>query len=179
VNENPEASATKCEAGAGEFIGPIIYGTDGSGAENLIVKVGGARRTEQPSDSIESVDVHGNRRTPRNLYMNGPEIFGFTLEAVPKAVAQLLARAQMRIEDVDLFIFHQANRHMLEHLRKILEIPSERFYICMKHCGNTVSSTIPIALKHALEEGRLRPQQHAMLVGFGVGYSWAAAFIRV
>lgn len=110
--------------------------------------------------------------------MNGAEIFTFTLSAVPRSVNELLSRAQMTLDDVDLFIFHQANKYMLEHLRKRLKIPAEKFYISMAHCGNTVSSTIPIALKHAAEEGRLAEGSRAMLVGFGVGYSWGAAMVR-
>jgi 3-oxoacyl-[acyl-carrier-protein] synthase-3 len=110
--------------------------------------------------------------------MNGPEIFAFTLQAVPKVVRELLTRAGKSLEDVDLFVFHQANQYMLEHLRKKLKIPTERFYVGMRHCGNTVSCTIPIALKQAADEGRLHTGQLAMLVGFGVGYSWGATLLR-
>ena len=110
--------------------------------------------------------------------MNGPAIFSFTLKAVPKVVTQLLMRAGKRIEDIDLFVFHQASRYMLEHLRSKLAIPESKFYVCLKHCGNTVSSTIPIALKSAEQECRLKPGYQLMLVGFGVGYSWGAALVR-
>jgi 3-oxoacyl-[acyl-carrier-protein] synthase-3 len=75
---------------------------------------------------------------------------------------------------VDLFVFHQANRYMLDHLRKRMAIPPEKFIVAMQSCGNTVSSTIPIALKHAqIGQGSL-----LMLVGFGVGYSWGATLWR-
>jgi len=67
---------------------------------------------------------------------------------------------------------------MLEHLRKRLRIPAEKFLVSMSHCGNTVSSTIPIALKHAAQEGKLPHGSLVMLVGFGVGYSWAATLLR-
>ena len=82
------------------------------------------------------------------------------------------------MDDIDLFIFHQANHYMLEHLRKRIDIPEEKFFVKMSHCGNTVSSTIPIALKHAACEGRLKPGSIVMLVGFGVGYSWGATLLR-
>jgi 3-oxoacyl-[acyl-carrier-protein] synthase-3 len=110
--------------------------------------------------------------------MNGPEIFAFTLRVVPKVVHELLARAGKGLGDIDLFVFHQANQYMLEHLRKKLKIPAEKFFLGMRHCGNTVSCTIPIALKQAAQEGRIQPGHLVMLVGFGVGYSWGATLIR-
>ena len=67
---------------------------------------------------------------------------------------------------------------MLEHLRKSMKIPAEKFQVSMSHCGNTVSSTIPIALKHAQAEGRIQPGSLVMLVGFGVGYSWGATLVH-
>jgi 3-oxoacyl-[acyl-carrier-protein] synthase-3 len=88
-----------------------------------------------------------------------------------------LRKADIGLEDVDLFVFHQANRYMLEHLRKRMKIPPEKFQLCLEHCGNTVSSTIPIALKHADLDGRLGKGARVMVVGFGVGYSWGAAML--
>jgi 3-oxoacyl-[acyl-carrier-protein] synthase-3 len=75
-------------------------------------------------------------------------------------------------------VFHQANEYILEHLRKRLKIPKEKFLVAMRHCGNTVSSTIAIALKEAWQEGLLKPGRLIMLVGFGVGYSWSATLVR-
>ena len=110
--------------------------------------------------------------------MDGAEVFNFTLTAVPASVNALLEKAKLSLDDIDLFVFHQANRYMLEHLRKRIKIPAEKFQVSMAHCGNTVSSTIPIALKHALNEGRLKEGSTLMLVGFGVGYSWGATLLR-
>ncbi|MCA9024839.1 MAG: ketoacyl-ACP synthase III [Planctomycetaceae bacterium] len=155
----------------GPGIGPMVYGTDGSGAQNLIVKQSGLR-IFQPDDETELTDDRGR------LFMNGPQIFTFTLKAVPDLVSQLLDRSGRTLDDVDLFVFHQANQYMLDHLRKKIGIPEDRFVSAMKHSGNTVSSTIPIALKHAQLDGRLRANDTVMLVGFGVGYSWGATFIR-
>jgi 3-oxoacyl-[acyl-carrier-protein] synthase-3 len=144
------------------WIGPFVFGTDGRGAENLIVRHGGMRERESLG----------------HLHMNGPEIFTFTLRAVPKAVNDLLARAEKMLDDVDLFVFHQANRYMLEHLRDKLSIPHEKFVLHLSHCGNTVSSTIPIALKEAQTQGQLHRDRLVMVVGFGVGYSWGATLLR-
>lgn len=156
-------------------IGPFVYGTDGSGGENLIVRRGAFR---------EAAD-HGTPETgeaaaadePR-LFMDGPEIFVFTLTAVPDLVDRFLKHAGMTMEDIDRFVFHQANGHMLEHLRNKMEIPKEKFVVEMSDCGNTVSSTIPIALKRASESGQIAPGQNILLVGFGVGYSWGATLVR-
>jgi 3-oxoacyl-[acyl-carrier-protein] synthase-3 len=97
---------------------------------------------------------------------------------VPEAVHQLLEQAGVERDAVDLFVFHQANGFMLEHLRKKIQIPAEKFVLAMEHVGNTVSSSIPIALQCAEQRGQLKPGALVMLVGFGVGYSWAATLIR-
>jgi 3-oxoacyl-[acyl-carrier-protein] synthase-3 len=165
-------------AGPEELIGPFVYGTDGCGAQNLIVRMGGLRHTVLSRRDEAMVECGSPVPTDANLYMNGPEIFNFTLRVVPKAVAEELSRAGKKLEDIDLFVFHQANQYMLEHLRKKLKIRSERFFIGMRHCGNTVSCTIPIALKQAADVGRLRRGDLVMLVGFGVGYSWGATLLR-
>ncbi len=160
------------------LLGPFIYGTDGAGGQNLIVRAGGLRSPRSEATAHEEEDEQGNIRSTDNLFMNGPEIFTFTLSVVPDTVRRLLARAEVTFEQIDLFVFHQANRFMLEHLRKGLAIPQEKFLIAMSDCGNTVSSTIPIALKHAAASGKLQQGSLVMLVGFGVGYSWGATLLR-
>jgi 3-oxoacyl-[acyl-carrier-protein] synthase-3 len=174
------ASATLLEAvdAPEPWIGPFVYGTDGSGGPNLIVPAGGLRRARSADTATAAPDEMGNTRSEDNLFMNGGEIFTFTLDAVPNSVQALLAKAGLDAEDIDLYVFHQANRYMLEHLRKRIGIPAEKFQVTLSHCGNTVSSTIPIALKHAILEARLRKGALVMLVGFGVGYSWGATLLR-
>jgi 3-oxoacyl-[acyl-carrier-protein] synthase III len=172
------ATLVRGVAGSDDFIGPFVYGTDGGGASNLIVPTGGMRQRVVPAQEEATVDSDGNLRSEANLYMNGPEIFAFTLRAVPKVVQELLARTSKDLGDIDLFVFHQANQYMLDHLRKKLKIPADRFFVGMRHCGNTVSCTIPIALKQAVEEARIQPGHLVMLVGFGVGYSWGATLVR-
>jgi 3-oxoacyl-[acyl-carrier-protein] synthase-3 len=164
------------ETSPGGAIGPIVYGTDGSGAENLIVPAGGMRARYE-KDSPEVTDENGSRRTQNNLYMNGPEVLNFTLRAIPVSIDKLLEKAACALSDIDLFVFHQANRFMLDYLRKKLRIPEEKFCISLQDCGNTVSSSIPIAFHHALAEGRVHTGDRIMMVGFGVGYSWAGALV--
>jgi len=158
-------------------IGPFVFGTDGSGAKNLIVPTGAARQPRTVESGIAVADESGNWRSQDDLYMNGAEIFAFTMREVPKCAQELLTRAGMTAGDVDLFVFHQANRFMLEHLRKKMRIPEEKFLLAFSECGNTVSSTIPIALSEAQKQGRIKPGSVVALVGFGVGYSWGAAMI--
>lgn len=148
-----------------------VYGTDGSGADHLIVRGGGSRKTSGAPNTSNAVGE------PQSLWMNGPEIFHFTLQVIPACVRSLLEKAGMEISDVDLFVFHQANKYMLDHLRKKLDIPNEKFYVSLASCGNTVSSTIPIALENARQEGRIKQGSKVMLVGFGVGLSWGATVL--
>ncbi len=161
-----------------EAIGPFVLGTDGRGACQLIVPVGGLRHRPNSETGVATEAEGGNWRSEQNLYMNGPEIFNFTLSAVPPVVEQLLRKANGG-PAVDYFVFHQANRFMLERLRNKLKIAPDKFCIDMEDCGNTVSSTIPLALERARQGGKITSGQRIMLVGFGVGYSWAAAMIRV
>ncbi len=178
------AAATLVQAVAADasytdpWLGPFVFGTDGSGAQHLIVPTGGMRDRHSTDPQKAQIDNFGNTRSPDNLYMNGAEIFTFTLRIVPQTVQRLLSQTGKRLEDIDLFVFHQANQYVLEHLRQKLNIPPEKFYIALRHTGNTISATIPIALKHALAAGRLQPGHQVMLVGFGVGYSWGATLLR-
>lgn len=159
----------------GRWIGPFVYGTDGGGMSTFILRRGGTRLpVAPPPRGGEQAAV----KDPNALHMDGPEIVSFTLTAVPNSVHALLERAQLPLESIDLFAFHQANQYMLEHLRKKLNIPSEKFLYAMDDCGNTTSSSIPIALRRASAQGIVHPGDLLMLVGFGVGYSWAAALMR-
>jgi 3-oxoacyl-[acyl-carrier-protein] synthase III len=172
------ATLVQAQETADTNIGPFIYGTDGGGGNNLIVPTGGMRRKRTEVSAQVFEDENNNMRSQDNLYMNGSEIFTFTLNTVPKSFKNILEKSGKNIDDIDLFIFHQASKFMLEHLRKKIKIPEEKFYMSFANYGNTVSSTIPIALRDALTEGKLRSGALVMLVGFGVGYSWGATLVR-
>lgn len=160
------------------WIGPFEYGTDGRGAQNLVVGAGGMRERATVVASADSSadDLESSRSS--FLYMNGTEIFTFTGEVVPTAARNLLEQGRTSMDEVDLFVFHQANIYMLDHLRRKLRIPSEKMVVAMEHSGNTVSATIPIALKHAVDGGQLTSGMQVMVMGFGVGYSWAGALLQ-
>jgi 3-oxoacyl-[acyl-carrier-protein] synthase III len=161
-----------------EFIGPFVFGTDGGGAGRLIVPAGGFRLRSSHETAIARDDGTGNIRSLENIYMDGPEIFNFSLREVPKTVTELLQKANITKEDVDFFIFHQANKFMIEQLRRKLKIPVEKFCINMESYGNTVSATIPMAMEIAGKTGQIKPGDTIMLVGFGVGYSWGGTIIK-
>jgi 3-oxoacyl-[acyl-carrier-protein] synthase-3 len=156
-------------------IGEFSLGTDGNGAENLIVKRGALRQPEKRNDLI--IDENNNLKSSDYLYMNGGEIFNFTASSVPILINKVLERNQLQQNDIDLFIFHQANKYMLNYLRKLIEIEADRFYIYLENVGNTVSSTIAIALYEAQKEEKLKG--NIMLAGFGVGYSWGGVVLKV
>lgn len=160
-----------------ESIGPFIFGTDGSGAGNLIVEAGMYRVPKSCDTSIELSDDSGNVRTRENLYMNGAEVMAFSLKEVPKAADALLQKAGKTKEEIDFFVLHQANKFMLEALRKKLKVEREKLPILIKDIGNTVSSTIPISLFRMREHGVLTKGKQLMLIGFGVGYSWSACLL--
>jgi 3-oxoacyl-[acyl-carrier-protein] synthase III len=159
-----------------ELIGPFVFGTDGSRSADLIVPAGGMRRR---NIGEERQDEQGNWRSDADLYMNGGSIFSFTLKTVPEALYALLQKAALSMNEIDYFIPHQANKFMLERLRMKLKIPAEKFFSDMENTANTVSSTIPIAYERAHEKGMISAGDKVVLIGFGVGLSWAATLVEV
>jgi 3-oxoacyl-[acyl-carrier-protein] synthase III len=162
----------------GPTLGPFVFGTDGSGAANLIVRRGGLREPLGDEPLPERTDDSGNVRTDANLYMNGPAILEFTIRRIPVVVTEIFRRAEVTMDDVRWVVLHQANEYMLRFLQKRIGIPDEKFAMHFAHCGNTVSSTIPIVLEHLVEGHDVDRGDLVLAVGFGVGYSWGASLIR-
>jgi 3-oxoacyl-[acyl-carrier-protein] synthase-3 len=172
------AAATLISQSEFEKIGNFEFGTDGKGFDNLIIKNGGARNKYQES-SEDIIDDSGYVRNDNFLYMNGPEIFNFTIQAIPPLVEQTLKKNNLTIENINDIVFHQANKFMLDYLRKKLKVPEEKFYQNMLETGNTVSATIPIALKDCFENKIINEGDKVLLAGFGVGYSWGGTIIEI
>ena len=170
------ATATLISTDGFAEIGEFSLGTDGSGAENLIVKTGGMRYQKALNDT--GIDESGALCSSDHLYMNGSEIFSFTQDNVPVLVADTLAKNEYEKSDIDLFVFHQANKYMLNFLRKKMKIEEDKFYYCLSRFGNTVSSTIPIALKEAMDDNSIKSDNKVLIAGFGVGYSWGGAVLK-
>lgn len=170
------AAATLVSTDGFAEIMDFSLGTDGKGAKNLIVGTGGFKAPSR-MNNLEFDDA-GNPTSSDHLFMNGIEIFNFSLEMVPILVQETLEKNKLGIDDIDQFVFHQANKHMLNFIRKKVRIPEEKFYYYMEKVGNTVSSTIPIALYEAMKDNTIQPDQKVLLAGFGVGYSWAGNVLK-
>lgn len=173
------AAATLITKSDDDCIGEFVFGTDGSGANNLIIYSGAAREPFASNGDTKFEDGRGQIRNKTDLYMNGPEVFNFAMREVPESIYSLLEKEHKTITDYDYFVFHQANQYMLNALRKRLEIDVNKFSIQMSDCGNTVSATIPIALKREIEEGKIKDGHTILLAGFGVGLSWASCSLKI
>lgn len=157
-------------------IGEFSLGTDGSGANNLIVKTGAARCKQTTGKYVE--DEEGHIWFDDYLYMNGGNIFNFTLEAVPIMMKEILAKNGFVQDNIDYYVFHQANKFMLNTIRKVCALPKDKFYINLADTGNTVSSTVLIGLKDCLHKDIIKPGMKVLISGFGVGLSWGGTILR-
>ena len=169
------AAATLISTEGFAEIGEFSLGTDGKGAENLIVKTGAFREKNAKNDL--TFDENNFPKSSDYIFMDGGEIFEFTSKAVSVLVKDVLQKNNLQQENIDLFVFHQANKFMINFLRKQIDIDKDKFYVFMENVGNTVSSTIPIALNEAQKEKVLKG--NVLLAGFGVGYSWGATILKI
>jgi 3-oxoacyl-[acyl-carrier-protein] synthase-3 len=166
------AAATLVEAADEPTLWAFQFGTDGTGADTLLVSKGGARPEEQ------AIKPRHRQRWESALYMDGPSLINFTVAAIPSLVTNILTSAKLTDAEIDLYLFHQATLKMLDQLRERMGISSERLPVVLEHVGNTVSSTIPILIDTLRKDGRLKRGMKNMLVGFGVGWSWAGCMWR-
>lgn len=157
-------------------IGEFLFGTDGSGFDKLIVKNGCSRFAYNPN-APEIIYGTENTYSDNHLYMNGPDVFNFTNEVIPNFTKEIIELNNLEINKVDQFVFHQANAYMLNFMRKRMKISSENFFIDLEDGGNTVSCTIPIALKKYSK--LINKESSVIIVGFGVGLSWSGGLIRL
>ena len=161
------AAATLIESVDEPALRGFEYGTDGSGADTLIVGDGGARC------AVDAIRPRHRKRWSSRLYMDGPSLMSFTVGAIPQLVRDIVRKADLQLSDVNQFMMHQATRKMLEHLQVALELNDEKLPIRLSDRGNTVSSTLPILIQDLRDEGRIATGSQNVLVGFGVGWSWA------
>ena len=166
------AAATLIESADQPQLSGFKFGTDGSGADTLIVATGGHRKADQ------AIGPRKRKRWSSELYMDGPALIQFTVGSIPGLVDNVLKEVSLTEGEVDLFLFHQATFKMLDQLIKTLNIAPEKMPIRMEKFGNTVSSTLPILIHQLRESGELKPDSVNMLVGFGVGWSWAGCIWR-
>ncbi len=144
------------------FVG-FELGADGAGGENLWLPGSGSRRFDESEKYVK---------------MNGREVFRFATRILVQSAEDLLAKCEVSIDDVDLYIPHQANMRIIAHATKKLGVPSDRVVINVDRYGNTSSGSIPLALADAAADGRLRPGQLVLMTGMGAGLTWGSALIR-
>src|SRR5262245_52959487 len=157
----------------------VVCGTEGKQYDKFVIPAGGCRLPI--SDSVrlqESRDTSGNVRSPANIHMSGGDILSFVGSKIPPHVKHLLDRNDLTLDAIDWIVFHQASSMVLDTLTGLLEANPAKVLRHLEHVGNTVSASIPIALKAALDEGLIRPGQLLLLCGFGAGLSWGSALVR-
>lgn len=164
-----------------ESVADTIFdlGSDGSGASKLIVEAGGFRKRTMAGDLERQDRPDGNRRAPTELFMDGPQVLNFTLREVPKSVKATVEAAGWAMTDIDAFVFHQANKTMLDYLAKRAGVPREAMAFSLAEYGNTSSATIPLTLAYQLADQLSEGTLQLVLSGFGVGWSWASCAIEI
>jgi 3-oxoacyl-[acyl-carrier-protein] synthase-3 len=165
--------STSDQIGLGDF----ALATGGGSAKSFFIPAGGARLPCSPETKRTIEDKNGNIRTLENLFMDGAAILDFVKQEIPPLVKNLLNQANLTLDDLDLVIFHQASQVTLDFLHRALHIPPHKQFSNLLHVGNTVSASIPIALRDAELQGALKPGMKVMVVGFGVGLSWGGCII--
>ncbi len=160
-------SATAIEADPDAPPAAFVLGTDGTGARNLIVQGGGSRPPVPDPRQGEDADYN-------KLFMDGGEVFSFTLKAVPGLIARTLSLADRTIGEIDAVLLHQASKFMITHLGKKIGVTPDRLPINIDRYGNTASATLPLLLTDDMGP-RLRERGgRLILAGFGIGWSWGA-----
>ena len=174
------ACATLISSGnSNSCIHQFSFGTDGEGAEKIIVKDGGARNPINKESYHEIVNEYGNITSKAFMEMKGVSVFSFSIKTVPKLIYDLLQKNNKQIDEIDLFIFHQANLFIIDTIRKKMNLPEEKVFNFMEEVGNTISSSIPIVLYEAIKCGKAKKGDTILLAGFGVGLYWGATIITL
>jgi 3-oxoacyl-[acyl-carrier-protein] synthase III len=152
--------------------------TFGKGYDKFIIPAGGLRKPKSNETGIPVTDSSNNLRTQENIYMDGMAVWTFINSKVPKQIKQLLSRNNLGISEIDMFIFHQASKMTLDSLVQRLKIPNKKVFSNLSGIGNTVSASIPFALKGALDANLVQPGHKVILSGFGAGLSWGTVLIN-
>ena len=171
-------AATLVRASDAPGVGEIVLGTDGGPAACFQVPAGGARLPRSAETAVIHRDSSGNERSLEHIAMNGAAVLEFVKREVPGNVALVLERAGLTMEQIDLVVCHQASQMSFDTLKRALRIPDSKLFINIERLGNTVSASIPIALRDAELAGALKPGAKVLLVGFGVGLSWGSCVLQ-
>ncbi|MDR3689471.1 MAG: ketoacyl-ACP synthase III [Fimbriimonas sp.] len=167
------ASATIVEKGTQTAVG--VHYSDGSGVEHLYIPAGGRRRPYSPESLLDVLMPDGGYRSDLNLRMDGAEILRFAMETVPEMIEGIVGDAGWTKDEVDLFVLHQANKLILESIRRKIGVPKEKLPVMLRTTGNTSPTSIPLALSKMVEAGEIPDSMsRVVLCGFGIGLSYGA-----
>lgn len=172
-------TATALEYDESAFEIDFVLGTDGKGKEHLIIPAGGFRTPVNKENLIRTALPEGGTRGENDLFMDGGEIFNFTIKRVPAILAELLTRNNLENKDIDYFVFHQANEFIIKHLAKKAQLTPQQTPISIDKYGNTSSASIPLTIVSELAGALKSNEKKIMMVGFGVGYSWGGTLINM
>lgn len=153
--------------------------SDGSGHKAIIKPVGGHREPYAFHHSIPTRDEHGELQWPDRLLLDGPAVLSFSTQKIPPAVERTLQYAGVSKDDVDYFVFHQANRMINETIRKKLALPSEKVPSTLADYGNTSGATLPVTMTARLNETLESGTHKLLLSGFGIGLSWGTCILDI
>jgi 3-oxoacyl-[acyl-carrier-protein] synthase III len=159
----------RADSGTDRGVMKTVMLADGTGGPHITSELGGSRFP------IGAPESEGRRRT---IYMNGTEVYRFAVGAIGDACCRVLDLAGLTPEDIDLFVPHQANLRIIQSAQKRLDLPDEKVLVNVDKYGNTSGGSIPIGLYEAQANGRLKPGNVVMTVGFGAGLVWGANLIR-
>lgn len=153
--------------------------SDGSGYKAIMLPVGGHRQPYELHHGIPTRDEHGQLHRPSDLILDGPAVLSFSTQRVPPAVERTLAYAGIDMDQVDYFLFHQANRMINETIRKKLRLEPERVPSTLREFGNTSGASIPVTISARLREPLNSQGRRLLLGGFGIGLSWGTAIVNI
>jgi 3-oxoacyl-[acyl-carrier-protein] synthase-3 len=157
----------------------VRLSSHGSGQASFHIPAGGQRTPKSAETAVEATDRSGNVRTPEHIHMDGLKVWSFINSVAPKQILGLLADNGLGLDDVDQFVFHQASRLTLDSLVKALGVDPAKVFVNLARVGNTVSASIPIALRDALDQGAARQGDLVLLSGFGVGLSYGTVLLKL
>jgi 3-oxoacyl-[acyl-carrier-protein] synthase-3 len=156
----------------------ILCATSGKDFEKFIIPAGGCRTPKSTDTNVPITNKSGNVRTLENIHMDGMGILTFVTSKVPAQIQEILKKNNLNINDIDLFIFHQASKLAVDTLSKILNLSPQKVHYNISEIGNVVSASIPISLCEALAQKKIKPGDKILISGFGVGLSWGTAIIQ-
>jgi len=162
----------------GQGIIDVILSSSGDKYNTFYIPAGGSRHPKDIHTKKTTVDNSGNVKSLENIHMDGFAVWQFISKNVSEQISKLLKRNNLSVNDIDLFILHQASKITLDSLVKVLKIKEDKVFYNLKYVGNTISASIPIAIKDAEDKGRLNRGDLILLSGFGVGLSWGSIIIK-